>query len=76
MGRGGNGQPLDGESGGLAANPSPATKQQLQTVRSLALELQPLHPHLSPLSISLSLRLNMSQDGGQCGIDVSILEAL
>lgn len=28
------------------------------------------------LSISLSLRLNMSQDGGQCGIDVSILEAL
>lgn len=30
----------------------------------------------SPLSISLSLRLNMSQDGGQCGIDVSILEAL
>lgn len=28
------------------------------------------------LSISLSLSLNMSQDGGQCGIDVSILEAL
>ena len=64
------------------SSPSPCSisGHRVQLLRSVFCVLRspsfPLDPSPSR-SISITpLRLNMSQDGGQCGIDVSILEAL
>lgn len=66
---------------GIWALPAAALPSPPRPSSPLPLSLPPPPSRLrtpAPLSLSISrsLCLNMSQDGGQCGIDVSILEAL